>query len=135
MLITVILDQPGLPRFTRDHHGSLGLGTVNQGVALRKHPGRPRCLWVFAGGPGSGQKHPDSAPVITECLERGYIKCKTAHAFHHATLTLTVSIFQIMFRRTLQPRNTSWTCLAGTSDVCTCTMGRPESDQQAYRSF
>ena len=45
-----------------------------------------------------------------------------------------VNIFQVLFRSTLHERNTSWTCSSGTSAVCTCTMGRPESDQHAYRS-
>ena len=38
------------------HHGSPGFTTV----ALRKHSGRLR---VFVAGRGSGQKHPDFAPV------------------------------------------------------------------------
>ena len=42
MLITVILDRHGSPRVTRAHHGSLGLGTADQAVALRKHLDRPR---------------------------------------------------------------------------------------------
>ena len=42
MLITVILDWPSSPRFTRVHHGSLGMGTVDQGVLLRQHSSRPR---------------------------------------------------------------------------------------------
>ena len=123
--------RPGSPRFARVHHGSLGLGTVDQGVALRKHPGRPRLApvvrgwarqrpeasrWLAGGTPvvmvgiGWWRKYGWSRTwtVITEFLERGYIKSETARAFRYATLTLTVNIYQILFRRTLQPRNTSW---------------------------
>ena len=68
MLIKVILDRPGSPRFTRVHHGSLGLGTVDQGVALRKHPGRPRLAPGVRGWPGSGQKHHVVSPVAPRWL-------------------------------------------------------------------
>ena len=47
----LILNWPGSPRFPRVHHGSLGLGSFDQGVALREHSGRPRlapgvCGWA-----------------------------------------------------------------------------------------
>ena len=52
MLIKVIQDRPGLSRFTRVHHSSLGFDLVDRGVALRKHPGRPR----LESGCSAGQK-------------------------------------------------------------------------------
>ena len=59
------------PRFTRVHYGALGLGTVDRGVALRKHLGRPRLTpGVRRGGGGSGsdQKHPGVSPVAPRWL-------------------------------------------------------------------
>ena len=125
MLITVILDWPSSPRFTRVHHGSLGLGTVDQGVLLRQHSSRPRLAqgvrgWARQLSEASRCLADDTAVVTlvqVVCTFRapsngdhgipgaGYIKSETAHVFH--SLTLTVNIFQILFRRTLPPRNTS----------------------------
>ena len=57
MLIKVIQDRPGVSRFTRVHHSSLGFGLVDQGVALRKHPCRPRLGSGYSSmGPAAGQK-------------------------------------------------------------------------------
>ena len=57
----------GYPGSARLDHGSLGLGTVGQGVALRKHTGRLRLApgvrrW------GSVQKHPVVSPVAPRWL-------------------------------------------------------------------
>ena len=64
MLITVILDWHGSQRFTRAHHGSLGLGTADQGVALREHPGRPR---LAPGLCGLARQRPEAS----RCLAGG----------------------------------------------------------------
>ena len=51
MLIKVILDRPG----------SLGLGTVDQGVALRKHPSRPR---LAPGVRGWARQRPEASRYL-----------------------------------------------------------------------
>ena len=57
------------PRFTRVHYGSLGLGTVDRGVALRKHPGRPRLTPGVRGGvrqrPEASRCIAGGTPVVT----------------------------------------------------------------------
>ena len=77
MLIAVILDRPGSPRFTGVHHGSLGLGTVDQGVALRKHPGRPRLALVVRGWawqrPEASRCLAGGTPVVT--VGTNWLRC------------------------------------------------------------
>ena len=70
MVPDVDYGDPGSARFTRVHHGSLGLATVDRGVALWKHPGRPRLApgvrgWARQRPEASRFRAGDTYPVVT----------------------------------------------------------------------
>ena len=64
MVSNVDYGDPGSARFTTAHHGLLGLGTVDQGVALQKHPGRPR---LVPGVSGWARQRPDASRCLAGC--------------------------------------------------------------------
>ena len=106
MLIMVILDRPDSPRFTRVHHGSLGLGRPRSAPGVRgwarQRPEASRCLAggtpVVTVGYGYGDHGIPGAGVYKER------NCSCVSLFN---FRFDVNIFQILFRRTLPPRNTS----------------------------